>query len=93
MEIRINLNDFVKFKLTDHGKDIFYHRFDVTNDWIARRGGNPIEPRMPEVDSNGYSKMQLWDFMTLFGPYMQLGQKECVQPFEIVYDLEEKDEH
>ena len=39
--IRINLNDVVKFKLTDHGKDIFYHRFDEVNAKMSIRMAIP----------------------------------------------------
>ena len=28
MEIKINLNETVKVKLTDYGKDVYYHQFD-----------------------------------------------------------------
>ena len=30
-DIRINLNEAVKVKLTDLGKDIYYHQFDELN--------------------------------------------------------------
>lgn len=25
---KLNMNDYIRVKLTDHGKDIYYHRFD-----------------------------------------------------------------
>lgn len=84
-EIHINLNEIVKFKLTDHGKDIFYHRFDSVNAKILERGGKPIEPYIPKVDSDGYTRMQLWCFMELFGPHTGMAMKNYVDPLEIIF--------
>ena len=84
--IRINLNDVVKFKLTDHGKYIFYHRFDEVNAKIRKRGGKLIEPDMPKVDSDGYTRMQLWQFIELFGPHTGMAMKNYIEPLEIVYE-------
>lgn len=83
--IHINLNDAVKFKLTDYGKDIFYHRFDKVNAKIRKRGGKLIEPDMPKVDSDGYTCMQLWQFMELFGPRTGMAMKNYIESLEIVY--------
>ena len=83
--IHINLNDTVKFRLTDYGKDIYYHRFDEVNTKIRKRGGKLIEPNMPKVDSDGYTRMQLWQFMELFGPHTGMAMKNYIEPLEIVY--------
>lgn len=86
-EIRYNLNDYVKFKLTDHGKDIFYHQFDKLNEEILKeRGTLFIEPRFPEEDENGYTKMQLWQFMRLYGPHLWNGCEPPIFPTDIVLD-------
>lgn len=84
--IHINLNDTVKFRLTDYGKDIFYHRFDEVNTKIRKRGGKLIEPNMPKVDSDGYTRMQLWQFIELFGPHTGMAMKNYIEPLEIVYE-------
>lgn len=84
--VRINLNDIVKFKLTDHGKDIYYHRFDAANQKILKRGGKPIEPSMPKVDSEGYTKMQLWCFIELFGPHTSMTAENYIEHLEIIYE-------
>ena len=70
---KLNLNCMVKVKLNDYGKHIFYHRNDDLNEHIRNRGGVPIQPRFPDVDSDGYSKFQLWDFMNIYGDYFRLG--------------------
>ena len=86
MEIKINLNEQVKFKLTDFGKDIYYHRFDDVNRLIISNGGEPLASRMPETDKDGYTKMQLWDFMSVFGKHMGIAKPEVLYPLEIIYD-------
>lgn len=77
MEIRINLNEKVKFKLSERGKEIYRHRYD----------GYGFEyNREPELDNDGYMRMQLWTFMEIFGKYMTLGMPEVVKPLEIIYE-------
>lgn len=70
---RINVNEIIKVKLNDYGKDIFYHRDDELNKVIVSYGGTPIEPRFPEVDKDGLAEFQLWDFMKLYGKYFTMG--------------------
>lgn len=81
MKIRINLNEKVKFKLSEHGKEIYRHRYD----------GYGFEyDREPELDDNGYMEMQLWTFMQIFGEHMIMGMSEVVQPLEIIYEWEDE---
>lgn len=42
MEVKINLNQWVKFKLTDYGKNIYYHRFDELNKYLEAKGHSPL---------------------------------------------------
>ena len=83
---QLNLNSIIKVKLTDYGKDIFYHQYDELNIFIVGRGGKEIEPRYPDVDENGYSKFQLWDFMNIYGKYMKLAAPEVINPLCICID-------
>lgn len=90
---QLNLNCIIKVKLTDHGKDIFYHQYDELNKWIMARGEDPIKPNFPDVDSDGYSQFQLWDFMHVYGECMRLTAPEVIQPLNIYInddDLEEQ---
>ena len=80
--IRIHLNDSVKVKLTDFGKDIFYHKFDdVNKHW----GREVIKPHFPKQDDEGYSTFQLWDFMSLYGEHIGMGRQNVIEPLEMVY--------
>ena len=89
-EIRINLNEPVKFKLTDKGKDIYYHQYDEFNNHMRSRGANRslITPSFPKEDSEGYTEMQLWQFMNLYGSYMEMGFDNVIKPLEIIYQEE-----
>lgn len=69
----INMNEKVKVKLTDHGKDIYYHQYDELNERIKCRCGKLLEPVMPKVDADGYTSFQLWHLMQLYGPHIRMG--------------------
>lgn len=77
----LNLNDTIKVKLTDHGKDIFYHRMD---DLIER--GVKLTPKMPKVDADGYTTFQLWDFIQLYGEYIGMALPNVIEPIDIVIE-------
>ena len=79
--IRINLNDWVKVKLTDWGKEIYYHQWDGKNQ-IA--GKEIFKPKFPREDENGYTKFQLWHFMELYGEHMW-DNINVIEPIELIY--------
>ena len=83
---KLNLNSIIKVKLTDHGKDIFYHQYDELNKHL---GKGYIKPRFPDVDSEGYSKFLLWDFMHVYGKCMMLAAPEVIKPLNIYIDEED----
>lgn len=87
MDVHINLNEVVKFKLSDHGKDIFYHQYDSINEYMKTHGGRIIEPSMPKVDEDGYTEMQLWVFMELYGKHMGNGMKNCIENNDLIYTI------
>ena len=66
----ININEKVKVKLSDVGKDIYYHRFDAYNSMAKPIGIKLLEPTMPKVDADGYSCFQLWELMETYGPHI-----------------------
>lgn len=81
--IRINLNESIKVKLTDWGKEIYYHQYDRIN---ARFGKEIHKPEFPKEDENGYTKFQLWCFMELYGRYMGIISPNVIEPLEIIYE-------
>lgn len=88
----INLNNIIKVKLTPRGVDIFYHQYDELNKKAYSRGTKPIEPRMPEIDKDGYTEFTLWKFMDIYGKYMGWGQPEVIKPLSIFVQDEDIDE-
>ena len=81
--IRINLNEPIKVKLTDWGKEIYYHQYDRTNQIAGRE---ICKPKFPKEDENGYTDFQLWCFMELYGEHMGMTLPNVIEPLEIVYE-------
>lgn len=75
----INLNSFVKVKLTDYGKQCYIE--DPKKYYES--------PELRETDDKGYTKFQLWDLMSIFGPYMMNGGKIVFEKVRIL--VNEKD--
>lgn len=60
----VNINEYIKVKLTDRGKEIYRnHYHDVDNEYV---------PTL-DVDEEGFCKFQLWKFMQIFGEYFCMG--------------------
>lgn len=81
--IRINLNEPIKVKLTDWGKEIYYHQYDRTNQIAGRE---ICKPKFPKEDENGYTEFQLWCFIELYGEHMGMTMPNVIKPLEIVYE-------
>lgn len=86
MEAKINLNDVVKFKLTDHGKDIYFHQYDELNELLRTKGLKPLGNRYPKVDEEGYTEMQLWQFIELFGNHIGITKPNVIEPLELLFE-------
>ena len=87
-EVRINLNEFVKVKLTNLGKDIYYHQFDELN---QQWGKIVCEPSFPKEDAEGYTKFQLWNFIEIYGEHFGMTKPNVIEPLDIIYELELED--
>jgi predicted nucleic-acid-binding Zn-ribbon protein len=83
IDMRLNLNDEIKVKLTEHGKDIYYHQYDRLNTAFGRE---ICKPKYPEVDENGYTTFQLWCFMELYGVNIGMTLPNVIEPIDIVFD-------
>jgi hypothetical protein len=81
--IRINLNEPIKVKLTDWGKEIYYHQYDNANQIAGRE---ICKPKFPKEDENGYTEFQLWCFVELYGEHMGMTLPNIIEPLEIVYE-------
>ena len=83
---KLNLNHSVKVKLTDHGKDIYYHQYDFLIEAMKARGINSITPSYPPVDKDGFSSMQLWCFIELYGPHIGMCKPNVIEDLYIYID-------
>ena len=81
--IRLNLNEPIKVKLTDWGKEIYYHQYDRINQIAGRE---ICKPKFPKEDENGYTKFQLWRFIELYGMHIGMTLPNVIEPLEIVYE-------
>ena len=89
----LNLNEIIKVKLTVKGADIYYHQYDELNKIIEKNGGIPLKPRMPKIDSEGYTEFQLWNFMELYGEYFKMGMTDYpIQGLNIYIEEETLDD-
>lgn len=80
----INLNDIVKVKLTPLGVEIYYHQYDDLNKKIKENGGTQLEPRMPQIDKDGYTEFTLWSFMELYGKHIGMCKPNVILPLNII---------
>lgn len=81
--MRLNLNETIKVKLTDLGKDIYYHKYDRINAFFGRE---LCKPSYPKVDDDGYTVFQLWCFIELYGEHIGMAHQNVIDPIEIVFD-------
>lgn len=79
-KITIHLNDMIKVRLTERGKDLYYHRHD---DLIEAGVFKEDQREMPAVDYEGKTEFQLWDFISLYGQHIGLGIESIIQPMII----------
>lgn len=82
-EMRLNLNETVKVKLTERGKELYREYFSPLPD-----GFEQPEPR---IDEDGFTEIQLWVFMAMFGKSMSIGKPNVIKPLEIVFNTEDSE--
>lgn len=76
-----NVNNYVRIKLTDYGKEILRKRFDEMHEKFPKAFK---KFRTPKEDADGWSKWQMWDLMNTFGDYVSLGMEV---PFDTVIEI------
>ena len=84
MKALINLNDVVKVKLTDYGKDVFRHQHDDLNEYLTRKGKKSFGLSEPVDDEEGYTEMQLWHFMQVFGEHIGMAKENVIMPITLI---------
>ena len=80
--MKISIYDNVKVKLTDYGKELFYHRFDEINNNV---GHVIVKPYYPNTDKDGYTTISLMELMEIYGKYVYVGGEKVFENYiEIV---------
>ena len=82
---KINLNETIKVKLTPYGAEIYYKQFDELNKKYERE---ICKPYMPQIDKEGYTEFQLWNFIELYGQHIGMCKPNVIEPLEIVWKEE-----
>lgn len=79
--IKVNINDVIKVKLTDLGKEIVQKNFDELQAWYPTI---PLQTIYP-IDDDGYTEFQLWAFMSIFGEHLYNGAPQIIENNEIIF--------
>ena len=80
-KIPFNLNDWVRIKLTDHGKAILRANYA---EFCSKYPKVRYAFSLPKEDIDGWSDWQLWNLINTFGSYIYMG---CDPPFELNIEL------
>jgi hypothetical protein len=72
---KFNVNGYIRYKPNDKTEEILRTNYDEAFKYTILEG----LWEHPNLDEDGFVKMQLWDFMREFGPHLFLG---CAVPFE-----------
>lgn len=86
--IHIKLNEPIKVRLTDFGKQVHFHMWDDWNEIVGEDSEHRVEPSYPEEDENGYTTFLLCDFMQTYGRFVgtdSIPAPDVVESFEIIY--------
>jgi len=67
MQFPFNLNNYIRVKLTSKGVMRYERYVDGVNDRARERGVTCRMDYKVKIDSDGYSKWQVWEFMKHFG--------------------------
>lgn len=81
-----NINQYVKVRLTDHGRKILRDNYEGLKAYCG--GSLRFEYRPPDEDKSGWSKWQAWRLMEEFGPHIGVSSKH---PFDLNILIEASD--
>lgn len=73
MNFKVNINEYIKVKLNDLGIKILREQHEELNQMIKSNGGTGLGDFQLRIDEEGYTKLQMHDFMITFSPHMHMG--------------------
>lgn len=80
---QVNLNDYVKFKLTDSGNKIIEKYRLKLSEMINQEVSRDV---VVKTDENGFEYMTLWEFMKVFGDHFHNGANPVVEDNNLLFD-------
>ena len=80
--MKVNINQWVKIKLTPHGINVLAERHKE----LKKFAPMIKDFKMPEIDKDGYTRYQLWSVMEIFSGFVGMGVD---LPFEPEIEIEE----
>lgn len=83
----INLNSYVKVKLTKLGEEIYSHQYD----WAVGRLQN-FERPLPASDEEGYIVVELWRLFEIYGKYVSCARDQIFKGDVIYLSEDDSDE-
>lgn len=79
--MKINLNDYIKVRLTPYGIDILTEYY--SNSFKNFYTDEEILAYMNTKFEDGFLKIQMWEFCNVFGDYMLNGNEQLIFKNEI----------
>lgn len=79
-----NVNDTIWVKLTPLGLKIHWRKHLEVWKKLGKLNDFPYKP--PNMNEQGFSSFQLWDFMETFGPEFYLGQMPLIEDNAIWFE-------
>lgn len=83
MSDRITTNDYIRVKLTEHGKRAMVRHVDAFNDHMRTRYPSSIfRAPIPKLDDQGCLREQFWCVMSYFEGEHRAGHEACFEWME-----------
>ena len=79
MKLFLNLNENIKVKINDQGYQYLADQHNALMLTVRNDGTHTAQYYKDQADKDGYTKMQMHNFMALFGSFCEGGS---VVPFE-----------
>lgn len=77
-QIKFNINHSVKVKVTEYGYEVWLTHENKFVQFSGTIKTVTIEELKAKQDEDGYTKFQLWDMMSIFGPKMTMGFENLI---------------
>lgn len=84
--LKFNINHYVLVKLNDLGYQTLVDEHNSYLDTIPNWKEKSIDDFKKEADEDGYTKFQLWDFMSKFGSDIGMGMEQRFETNVLIHE-------